>query len=40
VIYLGLAETIIIAEEVTGAKRDVLITTSRLDLLDSALAAA
>jgi len=39
VIYLGLAETIIIAEEVTGAKRDVLITTSRLDLLDSALAA-
>ena len=38
-IYLGLAETIIIAEEVTGAKRDVLITTSRLDLLDSALAA-
>ena len=38
-IYLGLAETIIIAEEATGAKRDVLITTSRLDLLDSALAA-
>ena len=37
--YLGLAEIMIIAEEVTGVDRDVLVRISRVDLLDSALAA-
>lgn len=37
--YLGLAETLLIAEAVTGLDALVLARTSRLELLDSALQA-
>ena len=37
--YLGLAETLLIAEAVTGIDALVLARTSRLELLDSALQA-
>ena len=38
-IYLGLAETLLIAEAVTGIDAMVLARTSRVELLDSALQA-